>query len=114
MRLGIAGIIPISQLLAALASIAFIMLAKTIKITKTALLHYGTNSILYLGLNHIIIKISKEILEKINICSKLASITATIALSLIILFIAISIIKYAQQIILKLKTNNKIDSSAKA
>ena len=114
LRLGIAGLIPISQLLAILASISFIMLAKTIRIAKPALLHYGTNSILYLGLNHLAIKASKTILEKIGLHNKLALITSTTILTLAGLYVAINIIKYIQQRFLRYKTNNKIDKTAKA
>ena len=64
MRTGTYGIIPITEIIALVLSICFVYLAKLIpSFIQKPVSHYGKNSIIYLGINHVSIRIASYLLS---------------------------------------------------
>lgn len=99
MRLGMAGLIPINQLLAVIVVICIVLLFKKYKRFEKILIRYGANSIIYLGFNHIAIKISSRFAGMI-FSNKILYYLFTTITAFIILALITAIINYARAKIL--------------
>jgi fucose 4-O-acetylase-like acetyltransferase len=93
MRSGMYGIIPITEIIAVVLSVALLVIGLHIpKALKGFLLHYGQNSIVYLGVNHLGIKIAQYIVTALGISNKYLAKIATLVLTIVILYVAVWLI----------------------
>ena len=94
MRTGTYGIIPITEIIALVLSICIVYLAKLIpSFIQKPVSHYGKNSIIYLGINHISIRIVSYLLSAQTIISNTIILkVCQIVLCFVFLYIGVVII----------------------
>ena len=108
MRTGSYGIVPITELMAASISILLIIIAQhTPAFLKKPLLHYGQNSIIYLGINHLGIKIATKVVSIIGIPNKYVTKITAFALTILLLYCAVWVINSTPLSLLFFKKHKK-------